>query len=177
MKTKLIKGAAMLLLAVFSITSSGCFGEFALTRKIYTWNAGIGGDDLGGKFVKTLVMYGLFIIPVYEIGGAVDFIILNLIEFWTGSNPMAMKEGQIEQRVINYKGTKYEVTATKNNFHIVPMEGVDKGKATDLVFDVASQSWTLTNQEGSQKIIDVKGDKVSFYSSRGVVTKSLASIN
>ncbi len=88
-----------------------------------------------------------------------------------------MAEGEVEQRVVNYKGSKYQITATKNNFNIVPLEGENKGKATDLTFDVASQTWTMTNENGSQKIIDVDGSKVSFTSPKGVVQKSLTELN
>ncbi len=177
MKKMILKTTAAGLLAVFSIGATGCFGEFALTRKVYEWNDGIAGDDMGGKVVKTLVFYALNIIPVYGVAGFVDYVVLNLIEFWTGSNPMAMADGEIEQRVVNYKGTKYQITATKNKFNIVPLEGVNKGKSTDLLYDVTSQSWTMTNESGSQKIIDFNGDKISFTSPKGVVVKSISEIN
>lgn len=177
MKKTIINSVAILLLSVFSFGSVGCFGNFSLTRKVYTWNEGIGGDDLMGRFVKTLVFYGMCIIPIYGVAGLVDVVILNLVEFWTGSNPVAMKAGEVEQRVINHNGIKYEVTATQNNFHIVPLEGVDKGKVTDLTFDPATQSWTVSNEKGSQKIVDVNGSQVSFHSPKGVVTKGLATMN
>lgn len=177
MKRLLLKITAAGMLAVFSFSASGCFGEFALTRKVYKWNDGIAGDDMGGKVVKTLVFYALNFIPVYGIAGALDYFILNLVEFWTGSNPMAMAEGEIEQRVVNYKGMKYQITATKNKFEIVPLEGINKGKATELMFDNISQSWTMTNENGSQKIIDFNGDKISFTSPKGVVIKSISEIN
>lgn len=168
----ILKATAVGMLAVFSISSTGCFGEFALTRKVYSFN-----DGLGNNFVKTIVFYAMNIVPVYGIAGFLDVVVLNLIEFWTGSNPLAMAEGEVEQRVVNYKGSKYQITATKNNFNIVPLEGENKGKATDLTFDVASQTWTMTNENGSQKIIDVDGSKVSFTSPKGIVQKSLTELN
>lgn len=177
MKKLILKSTAVGMLTVFSIASTGCFGEFALTRKVYEFNDGIAGDDIGGKFVKTIVFYAMNIIPVYGVAGFIDGVILNLIEFWTGSNPLAMADGDIEQRVVNYKGSKYQITATKNNFNIVPLEGVNKGKATDLTFDATSQTWTMTNENGSQKIIDINGSKVSFTSPNGVVQKSLSELN
>lgn len=39
-------------------------------------------------------------IRVYSFAVFVDAVILNLIEFWTGSNPISMNEGDIE---IQYK--------------------------------------------------------------------------
>jgi hypothetical protein len=70
-------------LALASFTT-GCFGQFALTRKLYNWN-----DGLGNKFVKTVVLWAFMIIPVYEVLGLADLWVLNVIEFWGGSNPVA----------------------------------------------------------------------------------------
>lgn len=66
------------------VSASGCYGQFALTRKLYTWNG-----SFGSKFLSTLLMWVMMIIPVYEVVGLIDLWILNLIEFWTGSNPLA----------------------------------------------------------------------------------------
>lgn len=172
MKKLILKTTAAGMLAVFSIASTGCFGEFALTRKVYSFN-----DGIGDKFVKTIVFYAMNIIPIYPIASVADLFILNLVEFWTGSNPIAMNDGEVEQRVVNYKGSKYQITATKNNFNIVPLEGANKGKATDITFDAVSQTWTMSNESGSQKIIDINGEKVSFTSPKGIVQKSLSEMN
>jgi hypothetical protein len=73
------------------MTTTGCFGKFALTRQISGWN-----DGLGNKFVKTIVFWGLLIVPVYEVCFAADYFVLNLIEFWTGSNLIADADVQHE---------------------------------------------------------------------------------
>jgi hypothetical protein len=65
-------------------TTSACYGKFALTRKVYELN----GQITDNKFVHSLVMWAFQIIPVYGCAAAVDVVVLNLIEFWTGSNPM-----------------------------------------------------------------------------------------
>lgn len=75
-------------LALAGLTT-GCFGKFALTRKLYTWN-----DSLDNKFVKTMVFYVFFIVPVYEVFSFADFIVVNTIEFWSGSNPVASLQMQ-----------------------------------------------------------------------------------
>lgn len=80
-------------LAFTSVATTGCFGKFAAVRKLYGWN-----DSLGNKFVKTFVYYALIIVPVYELCGAGDFLIFNLLEFWTGNNPIA--QGPIHQRML-----------------------------------------------------------------------------
>ena len=66
------------------VGTSGCYGGFALTKKLHTW---IGG--LGSKPVVEIAYLGCMILPVYGITGFVDFVILNTAEFWSGKNPMA----------------------------------------------------------------------------------------
>lgn len=72
------------LLLVFSVggLASGCFGKFQLTRKLYEVNQSV--DD---KYVRSAVTW-LFIIP-YGFSTFLDFFIFNLIEFWSGQNPIA----------------------------------------------------------------------------------------
>lgn len=84
-KSRFLMIAAALALASFT---TGCFGKFALTRKLWQWN-----DSLGNGFLKTVVMWAFFIIPVYEVFGLADLWVLNVIEFWGGSNPV----GQMQQ--------------------------------------------------------------------------------
>jgi hypothetical protein len=66
------------LLAIFALTAAGCFGTFRLTRAVYGFN-----NDINNKIARTLVMWGMVIIPVYEVAALVDALIFNVIEFWS----------------------------------------------------------------------------------------------
>ncbi len=63
---------------------AGCYGSFTLTKKLHRWNG-----SLGNKFAESAVMWALVIIPVYELSLLGDFLLFNLIEFWSGKNPVA----------------------------------------------------------------------------------------
>lgn len=104
----------MIVLAVFATTATGCFGQFELTRKVYQWNDEISDNN----FVKTLVFYGLSIIPIYGVAGFLDLCIFNLIEFWTGSNPIAMADGDYEEQIVEHGGKSYKLSATKNKLSV-----------------------------------------------------------
>lgn len=67
-----------------SIALTGCFGSFALTKKAYDFNKGMG--DKWIQWVVFLVATGVGATPIIV---AVDLLVLNSIEFWTGSNPVA----------------------------------------------------------------------------------------
>lgn len=79
---KLIIASALCLAT--ATTSAGCFGQFALTRKLYGFNKDISED----KVIRSIATWVMIIIPVYAVGGLVDFIVLNPIEFFDGSNPV-----------------------------------------------------------------------------------------
>lgn len=63
---------------------SGCYGKFALTKKVYDFNGSVHPNGI----VKSVIMVGLNIIPVYGLAIMADALILNSVEFWTGTNPM-----------------------------------------------------------------------------------------
>lgn len=77
----------LMLLAAISPSLSGCFGNFALTRKIYAVNASVTDKNL-----RNVVTWAFIIAPVYAVAGAVDLFIFNTIEFWSGRNPMLATE-------------------------------------------------------------------------------------
>lgn len=74
------RGAAVSTVAL----GSGCYGSFGLTDMLYDWNTKASGD----KFVRALIFFALVVIPVYGLFLVVDAVILNTIEFWTGSHPV-----------------------------------------------------------------------------------------
>lgn len=81
--TKLAVGTT---LVAFTLTTTGCFGGFNLTRKVYRFNKNVSPN----KWVQELVFLGLAILPVYGFATLIDALIINSIEFWTGSNPVVV---------------------------------------------------------------------------------------
>jgi hypothetical protein len=84
--TRFRRAAVLSLTAVALLGTSGCFGSFNLTRKLWGWNKGVSDE----KFVRELVFLGLNVVPVYSIAGFIDVVVTNSIEFWTGKNPINM---------------------------------------------------------------------------------------
>lgn len=70
--------------ALATLSATGCFGGFNLTRKLYGFNASV-----SNKFARWLVFLLLVIIPIYGLFLFIDVILLNLIEFWSGTNPVS----------------------------------------------------------------------------------------
>jgi hypothetical protein len=78
------KGIALVLVAAVGALSAGCFGKFQLTRKVYDMNKSI--DE---KYVRSAATWVFVIVPVYGFAALLDLIVFNVIEFWTGENPVA----------------------------------------------------------------------------------------
>jgi len=72
---------ALMLVALLAPVFAGCYGNFQATKSIYKFNGEVSED----KVVQSVVMWGLLILPVYYIGGLADVIVLNPIEYWSGT--------------------------------------------------------------------------------------------
>lgn len=99
----------LMLLATVTPTLSGCFGKFALTRKVYDLNASV-----HDRILRHVVMWAFIIVPVYWVSGVVDLFVFNTIEFWSGHNPMAAGE-----KSFNY-------ASADNNFKVLAKWENDK---------------------------------------------------
>ena len=93
---------------VSSMMLTSCIGSFQLTNKVLTWN-----KQVGSKFVNELVFVAFWIVPVYELSGLADLLVLNSIEFWSGENPV-----QASTKTIDGKHGKYIVKTDKNGYQI-----------------------------------------------------------
>ena len=135
----------LVVVSLLTVSLTGCFGNFALTRKLYTFN-----EDIDNKFVRTLVFWCMNIIPVYGIVTFVDFAILNLVEFWTDSNQIAMDETDVDVRYYATEDTIYEVVTTKNRYDIFDTQNPDNHFA--FVFEPSDMSWNLQVNNETTKI-------------------------
>ena len=62
--------------------TSSCVGSFSLFNKLSAWNR----DATGNKLLNELIF--LVISPAYAVCSVADVLVLNTIEFWSGSNPV-----------------------------------------------------------------------------------------
>ena len=82
-----MKKGIITLLCAGMIVLSGCYGKYACFNKLLAWNG-----TLGNKWLNSIVHFAMNVIPVYGIAIFVDWLVLNTVEFWTGSNPLAAGE-------------------------------------------------------------------------------------
>jgi len=153
---KKLKQTIALFLVTVLLTS--CYGSFQLTRSLWDWNG-----TVGDKFTNELVFLAFCIVPVYEVAAVVDALVLNSVEFWSGANPMSMKDGEKEQKIVEIDGKKYRLTAEKNKMTVEDLKDA-KGK-TEMIFNEEDQSWYLVKGKKLQKLVnaEVRDGKIISY--------------
>ncbi len=120
-----------------SMLMTSCIGSFSLTNKLLTWNKGI-----GNKFVNEVVFFAFWILPVYEVSGLADLLVINSIEFWSGTNPVASAGNR---EVIGQDGHKYLVECDSQGYTITDETS---GSQTRLDYDAERTSWSVTVDNG-----------------------------
>lgn len=113
--------ALVLVVSVGIVFSAGCFGKFQLTRNLYDINKSV--ED---KYLRSAVTW-LFVIP-YALTGFLDFAVFNLIEFWSGENPIAAGP---QARVYEKGDDRAEMTIAREGGATVAT--VDRYRAGTLV--------------------------------------------
>lgn len=129
MKKTILSMALVCLLGATMITTPSCIGSFSLTNRLLGWN-----QHVGNKFVNELVFFAFWVLPVYEVSALADVLVLNTIEFWSGTNPMAHGE-----RILDGNDGRYLVRCDGRGYDI---ESLTDGSTVRLDFDEQEQSWS-----------------------------------
>lgn len=138
-KTKLTVALVCVLAASMSLQS--CIGSFTLTNKLLSWNR-----QVGNKFVNELVFFAFWILPVYEVSALADVLVLNSIEFWSGSNPVASNT----TRRIQGNDAEYLVSTDKDGYTI---KNLTDESIVRLDFNADDRSWSFSMPDGTSQTI------------------------
>jgi hypothetical protein len=131
---------SLLAACVFAVTTTGCWGNFALTKKAYDFN----NKFWGSKWISWIV----YLVIGWEAAGitlVLDSLIFNSIQFWTGSNPIALGD------------TYRETDANGNSITAVKMEDGSLYMRLDAKTG-ESQELVLQRDEEIIRILDAKGN-------------------
>jgi hypothetical protein len=95
---------ALALLLITSTTSTGCYGHFKLVNAVRDFNEGVGPN----RVLRSLIMWGMVIIPIYEVAWLGDVLIFNVVEFFN-AGPTGTVAGAVEKRRTLPDGTEVQV--------------------------------------------------------------------
>lgn len=143
--------------ALLLISLSGCFGNFALTRKAYQFN-----ESVGDKWVQQIVFWLMNFVPVYNAAATLDLVLFNTIEFWTGSNPIAMNATDEVIKYANTENGNFEIKITQNRIFINQLTGQNAGTAMEMNFNPETNSWYLSSNGKTQKIATMNDDNLNL---------------
>ena len=146
----------LVLVATMAMMSVGCYGSFALTKKVYNWNG-----SLGNKWVIEIV-YLVISYPVYGVAGFIDSVILNSIEFWTGSNPMSSVLKSEDGSQVAFNAEKKEITVSYADKKFII--GMVNGKATVMNEQGVAIAYVESDDSGTMTVKDMKGNVLSVQS-------------
>ncbi|MCD8310458.1 MAG: DUF3332 domain-containing protein [Prevotellaceae bacterium] len=141
-----LKLAATVMLCGAFLCSS-CIGSFGLHHRLIEWN-----ENIGNKFVNELVFVAMYIIPVYEVSYIADILVINSIEFWSGSNPMA-SVGDIKK--VKGENGNYLVETLENGYSITK-EG--ESTSMELLYDSELNTWNVVAGGVSTELLQMNGD-------------------
>ncbi len=134
-------------LLAISLALNSCIGSFTAFNNLREWN----NQVTDNKMANELIFLALWVVPVYEILTFADLFILNSIEFWEGTNPLSMQEGEEQVKIIKNKKNTYKLIATKNQYHIEVLKGESQGQQIHMVYFESDKSWNLETEKGVYK--------------------------
>ena len=132
---------------------SSCIGSFGLWNGLKGWNEGI-----GNKFVNEVVFLAFHIIPVYEVAYMADILVLNSIEFWSGSNPVA-EVGT--EKVVKGESGEYLVRTNEDGYTIIKKGEEDK--PLNLVYNKERHSWNAVAEGQTFELVVMNEDGTVSY--------------
>lgn len=138
-----------------AVLSTSCLGSFHAVTGLKTWNDTV----TDSKFVNNVLFWAMNIVPVYGLFTFGDVIVFNLIEFWSGSNPLAMNDGDMEIQTIEHEGNLIEMRAMKNKMQMAVIDGPKKGEELELNYNIDEQAWYAVKDGESTKLSSFEDGK------------------
>ena len=137
--------AASMICSTFLFSS--CIGSFGLHSKLISWN-----QSISNKFVNELVFVAFNIVPVYGVCYLADALVINSIEFWSGSNPMA-SIGDV--RTVKGENGNYLVETLENGYSITK-EG--ENESMQLIYNSEQNTWNVVADGTSAELVKLNND-------------------
>ena len=143
MKTKTLKSLTLLMAGTMAVSS--CIGSFGLFNKVLDWNK----QATGNKFLNWLIF--IVISPAYVLCGVADMIVINSIEFWSGTNPLAENIGKTEN-IMGSDGKLYAVTTLEDGYEVKAPDG----KIVNFRHNAEDDSWSMIQDGKTTKLLRIK---------------------
>ena len=128
-----------------SLLFSSCVGSFSLFNRLSSWN-----QTVGDKFVNELIF--IVLTPAYMVCYAADAVVINSIEFWTGSNPMA-NVGDVKK--VKGENGNYMVETLEDGYSITK-EG--EKTSMELIYNKEANTWNVVANGETKELLKMNND-------------------
>ena len=146
MKKKLLPMSVLFVGLSLNLFSSCAVGSFTAMN----WCFNLNNTLTANKYLNAVI--GFVLSPFeFAIGGFADCVILNTVEFWTGSNPMAST-----QVVLGSDGNLYAIAPIKNGGYKITNQTT--GKELTLQFEAKTKTWTAVFDEYEVNLFSLKDE-------------------
>ena len=136
-------------LACFVTVSTACYGPFNLTKTVYHWNSNVkGSGEVNSKWMREMVFFGMFVLPVYEFSALLDAFIFNSIHFWTGDSPIKSSDISSDgTKVVSMGDTTIRWTSLENGAAVIyERAGIVERRATIVA---SATGYRLADEQGN----------------------------
>ncbi len=146
---------AMVIALASSMMFTSCIGSFGLSSKFLNWN-----QNIDSKFVNAILF--VLMSPAYAVTMTADLLVINSIEFWTGTNPM---HAGLVKEVKGSDGKIYTVETLEDGYKIEN----EAGEFAYFKYDFESNVWSSVVDGVETKLMkmDKDADVVTVFLQNG----------
>jgi len=172
-----VKKITMVMIAT-SLTGalSACVGSNAVTEKVMQFNVGVVDNRYARGGVNILLT------PVYALTLAVDIVVINSLEFWTGENPVNGNPHIFDSKV----KTQYEINDEIDpSLREAPLKPISNNRKTEKsIYSVQSNpvnqqtiDYDIVYSNGEKAVLrsEKVGDEVQFSLNGDLITTATMS--
>lgn len=157
---------ASAVLVVFVTT--GCTGSFNLTKKVYNFHR-----SQSDKWSDELCFLLVALTPIYGLATLGDALIFNSIEFWTGSNPIALNSNS-NVKVVRQGNDELVIAYNKETDQIMVTPKLKNQAKTPITLERNDKMVLAKNDKGQVLFSSMKNDNgsIAVYNGSGELVKS-----
>ncbi|GAM55779.1 ABC-type multidrug transport system [Vibrio ishigakensis] len=155
-------------LAVVAASLSGCIGSNAVTGYVMKFNL----EVVDNRYARGGV--NMLLAPVYALTVAVDALIFNSLEFWTGKNPINGKPHIFDTKTKTMMNINDDLDPSLTDAPVDPITMREVEKSTFEAIDENTIQMNITYNNGDKAVVTGvrDGDNVSYYYNGELVSET-----
>ncbi|MEZ8824442.1 DUF3332 family protein [Vibrio amylolyticus] len=159
-------------LTLLATALTGCVGSNAVTEKVVTFNV----EVVDNRYARAGV--NLLLAPVYGVTTAVDYVVFNSLEFWTGKNPINGKPHLFDSKVDTQFEINQDLDPSLTEAPVGPISNnrtIESGVLKEVDDNTIQMDITYNNGDTGVLTGVRTGEEVSYYIDGELVSQTTMS--